>query len=92
MDEMSQQEIECAKEKLNKTDKLVYDIKTFVKDAADAIDGFENALQQNYFSEANKEGLLTKHPSFYDALAKIKVQEIYESLEAEVAQKQESLD
>ena len=73
MDRLPEQEIDCAKESLIKTEQIVYDIKTFIKDADDSIDGFKGALRQTYYSSENKEGQLTTNPSFYDALINIKV-------------------
>ena len=51
-------EIDSAKDLCVKTDKLVYDLVGLVKTAKGACEGLKDALEFNFSTEQNKEGLL----------------------------------
>ena len=51
-------EIDSAKDLCVKTEKLIYDLEGLVKIAEDACEGLKDALEFNFSSEENKEGLL----------------------------------
>lgn len=83
--------MDIAKEKCDKTDKLVYDLQGVFKVVEDQIEFLRDTLKHNYKTSANIEGLFSQRPSDFDSCIKFDSERLNQLLTNEKAKCQDNL-